>query len=686
VSQFHIVTEKMQGSTSPFSLSSVSQVITDIRAKAEMAKLNATRAVEDGTQVITDIRAKAESIKGKVQFAVASASEVAPAGRPQTGSATSNPATMRQAEPVASRDTKEVVEKQNIENICALGFPTSAAKFALERKDGNPDEAVLWLLEFHHSDEFDDLESAKRTDSAMGPSSVPNVRTRPFLVKTCTDGEADGRGLGTKRQSWVTCPAAVPRICSDDDSMSDPDPTSPCSSVSSSTVLFAADEAATDEENVEEHAQDENTLLAVVSKADADDNGFSEFNAIVPYHSDVLIFTDSVKAYISNITLNDRKSFLQSQPLNDEGDKISVSDVVVDQDPENGPVLQVAEAAESLPELLRGSPGVVSVFQSAKLFAKRVAEDGNQVITDIRAKVKTVTEDGSQANVDMRAKAESMKGKVQTAVAAASAAASAARPGISAVSSVTWDRIEQLTSSHDKDASDKKKNIENICALGFSMAASNFALEQSGGDPDAACEWLFDYHKSRDAPDSESTRLLESALVLKRESKDVDLTPQREPHEHPLADNTTMLSNQPCCAASPPTDLMVHAQMEQFMAGVSLDSLPLLSNIAVAPEAETESGAHGGLDADSEVASDPEAEIAVGSEAGESEGDEQDPVAVEPPQSSSWDWPLTRLEKKTRVQTIERQMHILDQQTLMQELVDLRQRSLSSLDDSTCSA
>jgi hypothetical protein len=37
-------------------------------------------------------------------------------------------------------------------------------------------------------------------------------------------------------------------------------------------------------------------------------------------------------------------------------------------------------------------------------------------------------------------------------------------------------------------------------------------------------------------------------------------------------------------------------------------------------------------------------------------------------QDGSWDWPLSRHEKKARVQQLERQMYALDKKTLLEEL------------------
>lgn len=41
-----------------------------------------------------------------------------------------------------------------------------------------------------------------------------------------------------------------------------------------------------------------------------------------------------------------------------------------------------------------------------------------------------------------------------------------------------------------------------------------------------------------------------------------------------------------------------------------------------------------------------------------------------PPDSDSWDWPLSRNEKKTRIQLIEQQLHTMDRRTLAKQLVD----------------
>jgi len=68
-----------------------------------------------------------------------------------------------------------------------------------------------------------------------------------------------------------------------------------------------------------------------------------------------------------------------------------------------------------------------------------------------------------------------------------------------------------------------------------------------------------------------------------------------------------------------------------------------------------------------------------GSEAGESRHAADGDDILLPPDSVSWDWPLSRTEKKIRLQLIEQRMHWIDRRTLLQELAstrgELRRRS-----------
>jgi len=61
-----------------------------------------------------------------------------------------------------------------------------------------------------------------------------------------------------------------------------------------------------------------------------------------------------------------------------------------------------------------------------------------------------------------------------------------------------------------------------------------------------------------------------------------------------------------------------------------------------------------------------------------SEDEEEEALQPLPPDTISWDWPLSRHEKKARIQLLERQMHAMDRKTFRQEL----RRSVSSCCDS----
>jgi len=63
---------------------------------------------------------------------------------------------------------------------------------------------------------------------------------------------------------------------------------------------------------------------------------------------------------------------------------------------------------------------------------------------------------------------------------------------------------------------------------------------------------------------------------------------------------------------------------------------------------------------------------------GDEEEEEEDEEAVfgPPPDSTCWDWPLSRHEKKARVQMLERQMSVMDRKNLKQELDGLRREAV----------
>lgn len=657
------------------------QVITDIGAKAETARCKTARVVGDGAQVISDIRAKAESIKGKVQSAVAPEGETPPAVR-----AHAVPTTVA---------TKVTMKKQHLENICALGYSEASAKFALERKNGNPDEAVMWLLEYHHVSKVGGLADTANLGIPIAPANAGSM----LAPLTPRPSEHDGRGLGTTRRSWIKCPPSSNRYRDERSTCESHVVPEPAPSISSCRLLQGDDDQGSDEDD-EQQLQHENDIEGPCvldedseSRPDAasQDLLFTPREKATIGHRESAVqldTSDSVRAYIHNITLKDRRSFPDSRFCKSEDDVVLVRDLVVVEEPANDAVSQAEETTSSPHELPAASASFASVFHSAKLFAKRCAEDRHQVFTEFCAKaelaksnLKGVSEEGTQANADMHAKAEAVKGKVQTVIAAASAVASAAKPGIDAVSSVTWNRIEQLT-SREQDASEKE-NVERICALGFSVAAATFALEQSGGNPDAACEWLLEYKSKKNSAVPEPTAVPESTSATSSSATVVEVAPQLEACAEPIQpDGTTNIENEPCYAEPSTPDLsQMHAQMEAFMAGASLESLPLLTTM-VATENSTNSP-------DVSVPNKQACDAAMSSDGEQSDGSEPELAPVEPPQSSSWDWPLTCREKQTRVQFIERQVHMLDQQALIQELDDLKRTSLSgvsSLENSMCEA
>lgn len=48
-------------------------------------------------------------------------------------------------------------------------------------------------------------------------------------------------------------------------------------------------------------------------------------------------------------------------------------------------------------------------------------------------------------------------------------------------------------------------------------------------------------------------------------------------------------------------------------------------------------------------------------------------LPIPPDGCGSWDWPLSRHEKKTRISALDRSLQLIDQQLLLQELKELRE-------------
>eukprot|EP00929_Paragymnodinium_shiwhaense_P008201 TRINITY_DN112146_c0_g1_i1.p1 TRINITY_DN112146_c0_g1~~TRINITY_DN112146_c0_g1_i1.p1 ORF type:complete len:507 (-),score=143.40 TRINITY_DN112146_c0_g1_i1:53-1480(-) len=79
--------------------------------------------------------------------------------------------------------------------------------------------------------------------------------------------------------------------------------------------------------------------------------------------------------------------------------------------------------------------------------------------------------------------------------------------------------------------------------------------------------------------------------------------------------------------------------------------------------------------ASAQQAVEEEERAAAAEELGMDDEEEDELVGLMlPPQSDSWEWPMSRTEKKTRVHQLERHMQQLDKRTLMKELVELRVR------------
>lgn len=132
--------------------------------------------------------------------------------------------------PWASTPTKtlgEQIGEQKVENICALGFSPVAARHALKRSHGNPDRACDWLFQDENAKEIEAIEKeqlpewALQTDSADSAGGAEGCkvmvvrRTDPEeYLKSALEDDADedvaeekrddGRGLGTKRRSWLS--------------------------------------------------------------------------------------------------------------------------------------------------------------------------------------------------------------------------------------------------------------------------------------------------------------------------------------------------------------------------------------------------------------------------------------------------------------------------------------------------
>jgi hypothetical protein len=100
------------------------------------------------------------------------------------------------------------------------------------------------------------------------------------------------------------------------------------------------------------------------------------------------------------------------------------------------------------------------------------------------------------------------------------------------------------------------------------------------------------------------------------------------------------------------------------------DARPLLAS-RVSMGSQTSGQSEEGVDA-ADGRQEIEAEVSEEEEEQGQEEHEEDDVILQPPDSACWDWPLSRHEKKARVQQIETQMGALDRRCLQQEIDGLR--------------
>jgi hypothetical protein len=299
----------------------------------------------------------------------------------------------------------------------------------------------------------------------------------------------------------------------------------------------------------------------------------------------------------------------------------------------------------------------------------------------------------------------------------------------------------QKASTSGKNASNTpdlvdEASVKQMCDMGFSDAAARLALGKSRGKLSVACNWLFD---DANLPEIEAAEAADidgiiewfRARSVSAEETGSEEMPERDDAEEMPEPDASCSRLSVSEEREPPISTEVRRQSLQSDDGCGLGrflnrqsfpsprQVPLPGRLSrgtcdSARRSSTSStGSRASIASEGECAelersSDfgrpssvcsnysrdesknvlpPAAasqEVVVNGSCGEtSDSKPQSPRALLPPDSTCWDWPLSRHEKKTRLQMIERHILAMDRKSLLKEVDELRKSSRISDSSST---
>jgi hypothetical protein len=201
--------------------------------------------------------------------------------------------------------------------------------------------------------------------------------------------------------------------------------------------------------------------------------------------------------------------------------------------------------------------------------------------------------------------------------------------------------------------------------MGVAPVTARYALVKFRGNVDAACDWLFD-DTNREEINSFEAAEIENAMKWFHEN-----FPQQEYDKMPRADDfdrklrrESVLSGEGCDDSS---EVGYYWRQESFP---SPRSVPMPGRLSRGSLESGRPSVDSTDDRRQSCGSRGYAEMGEAESASEDLTDEEEEEGQmpAPPESACWDWPLSRHEKKARVQMLERQMHAADRKCWMQEL------------------
>lgn len=324
------------------------------------------------------------------------------------------------------------------------------------------------------------------------------------------------------------------------------------------------------------------------------------------------------------------------------------------------------------------SSSVTTIIRSAKEAVR--AADRSQLLTSWKATVETSSLKGSE--LFKRAKATAQATAQSMAEAAASVATS--QPVSSSRGSSNRSAFANGRKGHEpfreetpeSPSKTEKRNVEKLCSLGVSPVAARLALCRSAGGVPAATAWLYDEANGDEILAAEAAEIWAAEMLERRN----DSPQQNKGPEEFLASEECLFRAQPVDsedgrglglgAASSSSSGARSSQGSVFpaLSAAQLSTRGTLEVPCPVPPKATSSGLS---DAPTQDHSEDGEEFPVMEEV-------EDFDFLEPPDGGSWDWPLSRTEKKARIHMADRQMQELDKRALLKALVRARMVSRAS--------